>query len=103
MGDLISIREAAQQGIERVRNPIWSIPMDHLKIDIIDGGAGPWTHLFSPFNKECNGVDPFDIPFVGMDYDSQEYEPYTGPVADSEEYKAEQDKYNGILSKEKGS
>jgi len=31
--ELISIRQAAKQGISRLRKPIWALPMDHLKID----------------------------------------------------------------------
>lgn len=55
---LISIAQAAEQGIDRIFLPIWSNPMDHIKIDIIDGIPGPWMHFYSPFNKEINGCDP---------------------------------------------
>ena len=93
----ISISEAAAKGIELLRKPIWSTPEDHLKIDIVDGKPGIWTHLFCPFNLECNGRDPVDVlRFEGMDYDAAEWVPYTGPIADSDEYKAAQARYAGF-------
>jgi hypothetical protein len=58
---MISIVYAAANGVERVRKPIWANPLDHLKIDIVDGKPGPWLHLWCPFNKECNGRDPVDV------------------------------------------
>jgi hypothetical protein len=89
MTELISINEAAVRGIERIRLPIWADPMDHIKIDIIDGKPGPWLHLWCPFNTECNGRDPQDI-FIGspmVDVEQPGFVPYTGPLPDSEEYK----------------
>jgi hypothetical protein len=88
--ELISVAQAAEKGIERLRKQIWANQMDHLKIDIIDGKPGPWLHLYCPFNKECNGRDPVDTLGLGMDYDAKEFEPYTGPLPDSDEYKAAQ-------------
>ena len=94
---LISINEAAAAGIERLRDPKWMTPEDHLKIDIIDGKPGPWTHLFSPFNRECNGRDPVSIICTQMDYGTAGWEPYTGPISGSDEYKASQARYDGCL------
>jgi hypothetical protein len=37
----ISINEAANQGIGYLRKSVWAIPLDHLKIDILDGKPGP--------------------------------------------------------------
>lgn len=95
--ELISIAQAAEKGIERLRKPIWANQMDHLKIDIIKGMAGPWLHLYCPFNKECNGRDPVDTLGLGMDYDAEEFEPYTGPLPDSDEYKAAQASFDGVM------
>ena len=47
--ELISMNEAAAQGIERIRQPNWSFPTDYLKLDIVDGRLGPWVHLYSRF------------------------------------------------------
>lgn len=91
---LISVREAANQGITRLRKPIWANPFDHLKIDLPDGELGPWVHFYSPANLSINGRDPVDIligtiltPAVGLD--SPEFKPYTGPLLDSEAYQKE--------------
>jgi hypothetical protein len=76
MVKLISINEAAASGIERLCDPYWQIPEDHLKIDIINGKAGIWTHLYSPLNLELNGKDPFDIIVTDMDYNAKIYVEY---------------------------
>jgi hypothetical protein len=99
--ELISINEAAAKGIQRLRKPIWAGPMDHLKIDIVVGyAAGPWTHLYSPFNQECNGRDPVDILSVNMDYELKEYIPYDGPLPESEEYKRKEKAFEGVLKEQ---
>lgn len=98
---LISINDAAAAGIQRLRHPKWVIPEDHLKIDIINGKPGVWTHLYSPFNRECNGRDPISELFTRMDYTSAEWEPYTGPIADSDEYRAAQARFDGCLGADK--
>lgn len=80
--ELLSISQAAQRGIERVRLPRWANPLDHIKIDLVPGGVGPWLHLYAPFNKECNGRDP--VSFLWMigpmktDIEEVAFEPYTG-------------------------
>lgn len=95
---LISINAAIDQRIERIRKPIWVNDMDHIKIDLMsDGGAGPWLHLYCPFNKECNGRDPMDILRFNEDCEAKMFEPYTGPLPESEEYKTAQAKFEGVL------
>lgn len=90
---MISIREAAAHGIERLRKPVWVDPCAHLKIDIVDWMPGPWTHLYDPFNLQCNGRDPVDVLCINMDCDAQEWEPHSGPSADSDEYRVAQAAY----------
>lgn len=103
MGDttknLISIADAAKRGITRLRKPIWASQMDHLRIDIIDGAPGPWTHLYCPINKACNGKDPVDLLCISVDYSAKEFEPYTGPLPDSEEYKSAQGKFVDVFAR----
>ena len=98
---LISCRQAARMGIERLYKPIWSDPLDHVKIDIIDGELGPWMHLYAPFNKECNGRDPVDICWpLKKDFvnpDAEDLAVYDGPLPDSEEYRAAAREYAGVL------
>ncbi len=97
MNELMSINDAARNGFERLRKPVWANTMDHLKIDIINGTPGPWTHLFAPFNKECNGRDPVDILFCNMDYETKMFVSYEGPLPDSPEYQNAVTVYNGCL------
>jgi len=97
---LISLTEAAAKGIDRVRKPIWASAEDHFKLDIFDGELGPWIHLFAPFNKECNGRDPFDICVIQVDIGAPEYVPYAGPLPDSEPYRAKVAMYEGCLEEQ---
>jgi len=98
---LLSLNEAAAQGIERLRRSIWAIPMDHIKMDTQTGKVPLFVYLYSPFNQECNGRDPVEI-FQGgpLGYDPNEkaWVPYTGPLPDSKEYEAARDEYKGSLS-----
>lgn len=97
---LISINEAVRLGHPRLRKPIWSNPLDHLKIDIIDGQMGPWLHLFAPFNKECNGRDPVDMLAFQHEasFDTPEFAIYDGPLPPSDEYKAAVARFDGVLA-----
>jgi hypothetical protein len=104
--ELISVREAVERGIDRLRLPKWADPFDHVKIDIIEVGGkkgyGPWMHLYAPFNQECNGSDPVDMLLLAnlkFDPDAKEYLPYTGPLPDSEEYKERVKGFEGVLSR----
>lgn len=98
--ELISIEQAAERGIERLRQPQWATPEDHIKIDIVNGKPGPWTRLYAPFNLECNGRDPVEILCVHMNYQSADWLPYEGPLPDSDEYRAAQAQYAGCLTQE---
>lgn len=98
--NLISITEAAKQGISRLRKPIWVNQMDHLRIDIIDGAPGPWLHVYCPANKACNGKDPVDLLCISMDYNAKEFEPYTGPLPDSEKYKIAQARFDTMFARQ---
>jgi hypothetical protein len=95
---MISIQDAAARGIERVRKPIWADPLDHIKIDIVEGKPGPWLHLWCPFNKECNGRDPVDAFAYQWDLSVAEFEPYDGPLPQSDEYAAAAKRFEGFLN-----
>lgn len=100
MENLISINEAAEKGIERLKKPIWKMEEDHIKIDIIDKKPGPWIKLYSPFNQECNGRDPVNIPFFEIDgLNEKEFLPYTGPLPESEKYKNKMADFEGVINK----
>ncbi len=99
---LISCRQAAALGIERLRKPAWSNPLDHVKIDVIDGQLGPWMHFFAPFNRECNGCDPVDVLWLArpdfVNPDAEELVIYQGPLPDSDEYREAARRYEGVLA-----
>jgi hypothetical protein len=84
---LFSINDAAKWGVQRLRKPIWAIKLDHIKVDIINDKPGPWIHLYSPSNIAINGADPINLLCTLISYEVREWEPYTGPLPDSEEYK----------------
>jgi hypothetical protein len=95
---LFSLREAAARGVSRMRQPNWSHPMDHIKIDILsDGSMGPWAHIYSPLNKSINGRDPVDmlcLAGLGVDPNSKGGYAYVGPLPESEEYQAEVERFS---------
>jgi hypothetical protein len=96
---MMSMKEAAALGIERLRKPVWADPLDHMKIDIVDGELGPWMHLYAPFNQRT-GHDPVDILWsvqFGKDSaSSREFVVYDGPLPDSDVYKARQAQFDGV-------
>ena len=76
--DLISINEAAAQGIDRVRMDVWANQEDHIKIDIIEGRPGPWGHLYSPVNERIGQENPKDFLLMPplIDCDRKCFRPY---------------------------
>lgn len=100
-GGLLSINTAVAQGICRLRMPQWVNPLEHLKIDVVDGRPGAWAHLYSPSNISLNKRDPVDVLCISMpglnrlhvDPYLKIYEPYTGPTHESQEYKDAQAKW----------
>jgi hypothetical protein len=98
----LSLNQAALAGVTLLRDPKWADPLAHLKIYIHEGKLGPWVKLFDPFNQECNGKDPVEmltIKGVSMiDPDEMSLVPYTGPTADSDEYRNRAASFKGVLS-----
>lgn len=85
--ELISIAEARHRGIARVRLPKWAIKLDHLLIGEL------WHLIYSPTNLGINGRDPIALLSLGMSDTERIYEPYTGPLPESDEYKAEERRF----------
>jgi len=77
---MISINEAVEQGITRVRMPRWAHDEDHLEIAIVAGRLGPWVKLWSPTNEVIGQKNPQEVLWIGQDNESQIYEPYEGPL-----------------------
>lgn len=98
---LFSLREAAERGIERVYQPNWACKMDHVKIDLIGGRMGPWVHLYSPQNEATNGRDPVDMLALAgnIDVNAKSCYAYTGPLPNSDEYKAAAQEFTAMCSR----
>jgi len=72
---------------------------DHIKIDIVDNKPGPWIHLFSPFNKECNGRDPVSMVCLDKEkLNKKEWLIYKGPLPGSPEYETAEASFKGVLN-----
>jgi hypothetical protein len=84
--ELISINQAVEQKILRIRLPIWRNPKDYLKLTIVDGKLGPWIRLYSPINMMINNRNPVEIlwPIAMKEHPkanvAQQYVPYLGDL-----------------------
>ncbi|MDB5079571.1 MAG: hypothetical protein JWP00_1495 [Chloroflexi bacterium] len=97
--EFISILEAVTKNINRLRQPKWAFPFDHIRIDILsDGTMGPFVHLYGPTNQAFNGKDPVTSVAWMYDLTSKEWVIYSGPLPDSEEYKAKVAECNEYFS-----
>jgi hypothetical protein len=95
---MISLNDAAAMGVTRLRKPIWANPLDHLQIHIHEGSMGPWIKLWSPYNPHCNGRDPVQFLCIEVvELEVKCFEPYTGALPDSDEYRAAIAKYDDLL------
>jgi hypothetical protein len=87
--ELISLNDAVEKKITRLRSPKWADPLDHFRIDLLpDGSLGPFLHQYGPSNEAVNGRDPVSVFLIGFDRSSKSFVPYVGPTPDSVEYKA---------------
>jgi hypothetical protein len=78
----MTLQEAAQKGIARLRLPHWSFKNAYVRQDILPSGlVGPWLHLFSPDEQKAIGVEtPQTFLRLGS-FDEARFEEYTGPLA----------------------
>jgi hypothetical protein len=68
----VTLNEAVQQGISRVRSPEWNP-----KAYMVLGRRGPWLKIFNPSKNES-------ILRSQVDWDEQGWEPYTGSPSEDE-------------------
>lgn len=89
MTKLISITQAVEQGIDRLRKPIWKLnEFDHIKIYIVNGCLCPWCHIYSALNRAINKQDPIGISITEIgSVIEEEWEVYDGHLPESDEYK----------------
>lgn len=79
---MISINEAIDNDVTRIRMPKWANREDHLRLTIIDGKLGPWIELHSPLNEVLGEENPQQLLVTGFDLDDPIYEIWeikTGP------------------------
>lgn len=79
MIELISIKEAANKGIKKIRLDKWANPHDYIEIPILDekGTIGPWFKLWSNTNEIIGQKNPQQISILMMgDLDEKIWSPY---------------------------
>jgi len=79
----MTLVEAFEQGIQRVRQPRWLNKTTYLKLDFISSDLGdslsPWGHLYDPTQKALGYPKPQDFPIIG-ELSNNVYEEYVGPL-----------------------
>jgi hypothetical protein len=93
----MTLQEAMDQRIPRVRQPIWANPNCYLRLPLLkDGHRGGWAELYDELGqKEALGIRPGSqkICVALPDVASQDgYEVYSGPVS---EYEADKENFAG--------
>lgn len=89
----MTLHEAVEKGISRVRLPQWDHKEDYLLIDVFRDpldetkfACGPWLHLYSPLNVVVGNKNPVDMMFNVLNWDEDGWEEYTvQPVSDQVE------------------
>jgi hypothetical protein len=79
----MTLHEATQQGIRRVRRPCWAFPDAYLLLDLIatDNGwrRGPWVHLYERRCQESINA-PTPQHLLALQDDTADYVAYTGEL-----------------------
>ena len=88
----MTIQEALDQRIPRVRKPVWANPQAYLRLPLRPGGAiGPWAELYDDLcQAEVIQVRPGSqrlCPMLPEIAGDDGYERYTGPVSPFEQDK----------------
>jgi hypothetical protein len=75
----ISLNEALQQGITKVRIPYWASKKDYIELHITpDGFFGPWAHLHAEHAIE-DMPNPYEMLITNLgDMDDKCWEAYNG-------------------------
>lgn len=82
----MTIREAMQKNLERVRLPIWASPGCYLLLSKIPGGGyGPWARLFDDRQQTDMGIEPGSQRILILDImDHDGFEEYQGEISTNE-------------------
>lgn len=80
----MTLRQALDQRIPRVRKVVWANPTAYLRLPLLAEGYGPWAELYDErVQREVVGVRPGSqrVCVVGVYGDDDGYEVYDGPVS----------------------
>jgi hypothetical protein len=88
----MTIKEAIEQGIPRLRDPKWAQEVAYIKIDLLqinpnkpEFNCGPWFHLYEPETQKIMGEPtPQDMLFTLFDMHEAGWEAYTGPICEGD-------------------
>lgn len=76
----MTIKDVLDQRILRVRQKVWADPKDYLTFDYVEGGIGPWAHLFARRTQEAiKERTPQDVLIMRINK-ATDFEVYTGPA-----------------------
>ena len=72
---MISIQEAAEKRITKLRMPIWAAKGDHIELHITpDGALGPWIKFHAEY--PVDGMkNPQELIVLGFDTSKPQWEP----------------------------
>jgi hypothetical protein len=82
----MTIRDALQQRIPRVRDPKWA-PMAYLRLPLLEGGGvGPWAELYDDgVQQDVLEIRPGSQRVLVIHMMADSCEPYAGPVSPFEQ------------------
>ncbi len=76
----MTLNEAAQRGISRLRQKQWASPHAYLKLDLLPDGYGPWVHLYDRrVQQVIDAPTPQTILRLDLE-DMAGWDAYDGPV-----------------------
>lgn len=77
----MTLRQAAEKGIARLRKREWADPGDYMKITLIGELIGPWGELYAPIQEVLGHERPQRFLLIGNKDD--DWEPYEGPLLET--------------------
>lgn len=75
----MTISEALDKGIKRLRLPVWENPEAYIRLTLCDGGRTVWTSLYSRREQIAIG-EPVPQILLHCGDDERDYVEYDGPI-----------------------
>ncbi len=84
----MTIKEALNQRIPRVRLAKWANPGAYLRLPLMaDGAFGPWAELYDKWGQDaCEIREGSQRVCVLLGDHGEDYEPYTGAASEMEKH-----------------